>query len=139
MRTPFLVAAACAALLPGAALAQDSVIVQLLGKAVEIFKEKGYADTGWQQLGELQQGETRQITLKLTGGNDYLVVGVCDGDCKDMNLQLLDIGGSEVDSDTEDDDVPVVAASASGTYSARVTMVACSKSPCAFGLKAFRK
>lgn len=138
MRTPFLVAAACAALLPGAALAQDSVIVQLLGKAVEIFTEKGYADTGWQQLGELQQDETRQITLKLTGGSDYLVVGVCDGDCKDMNLQLLDIGGSEVDSDTEDDDVPVVAASASGTYTARVTMVACSKSPCAFGIKAFR-
>lgn len=109
-----------------------------MGKAVEIFTEKGYADTGWQQLGELQQGETRQITLKLTGGSDYQVVGVCDGDCKDLNIQLVDISGSEVGSDTEDDDVPIVTAPASGTYTARVTMVACSKSPCAFGIKAFR-
>ncbi|WP_052507824.1 hypothetical protein [Sphingomonas hengshuiensis] len=131
--------AATLTIAPVAVLAQDSMISVLFNKATEVFAGKGFAPTGWEQTGELKQGAEQRLTVKLTGGSGYTIVGVCDSDCKDMDIQLLDVSGAEVARDEEEDDFPIVEAPASGTYTARVAMVSCSASPCAFGVKAYRK
>ncbi len=120
-----------------AASAQDT-IGQLFDKADEIYTEKGYAGTGWERRGELGQGKEQRIQITLGGGTSYQLIGVCDTNCKNLDIELLDANGKEVDKDVEDDDFPIVGVEGSGTYTARVTMTACEGS-CAFGVKAFAK
>ena len=123
---------------PVSATSFQDVIGQLFDKATEIYTGKGYAATGWERRGTLTQGKEQLIQVAFSGGGSYQLIGVCDTDCKNMDIQLLDANGKEVTKDVEDDDFPIVGVEASGTYTARVTMVACQGS-CAFGVKAFAK
>ncbi|MBC9031240.1 hypothetical protein IAG41_02450 [Sphingomonas sp. JC676] len=131
-------AAFTAVVVPTAASSAQDTIGQLFDKADEIYTEKGYTGTGWERRGELAQGKEQLIQVTLSGAASYQLIGVCDTDCKNLDIQLLDANGKEVDKDVEDDDFPIVGALASGPYTARVTMTACEGS-CAFGLKAFAK
>ena len=45
---------------------------------------------------------------ELEPNTSYLIVGVCDGDCDDLDLQLDDPAGDTLDTDIEDDDAPVL-------------------------------
>ena len=125
---------------PLAAMASDDdFITMLLGKADEPYAKEGYKPTGWSQRGALPKGQEARFTVALSGATDFQLVGVCDSDCDDLDIQLLDSTGKEVDEDDKKDDFPIVGAPAAGTYTARVTMAACSSSACAFGLKAYVK
>ena len=115
---------------------QDAV-QQLFDKATEVFKDKGFTPTGWQQRGELKQGGEASFTVSLKGGTQYSIVGACDTDCSNFDSYITDSKGNLVDSDVEDDDFPIVSVAASGTYTLRVVMKACSSAPCAYGVKAF--
>ena len=122
------------------AATQDSDIIQkLFDKASEIYQDKGYSPTGFQQRGEMKQGAETTFTVALKGGTQYSVVGMCDTDCSNLDAYLTDSSGNLVDSDVEDDDFPIVSATASGTYTVRLVMKACSSAPCAFGVKAFKQ
>lgn len=118
---------------------EADIIQQLFDKASEIYKSKGYSDTGWQQRGEMKQGAETSYTITLKGGTAYSIVGMCDTDCSNLDAYLTDSTGKLVDSDTEEDDFPIVAASASGTYTLRLVMKTCSSAPCAFGAKSFKQ
>ena len=78
------------------------------------------------------------ISIPLSGGSSFQVVGMCDTACGDLNLQILDSSGSVVDKDELADDFPIVSVSNSGTYTLRVSMVKCTGS-CAYAIKAFKK
>lgn len=131
-------AALIAAAAPVAASSAQDVIGQLFDKANEIYTGKGYAGTGWERRGTLEQGKEQRIQVTLNGAGSYQLIGVCDTDCKNLDIQLLDANGKEVDKDVQDDDFPIVGVDASGVYTARVVMVTCEGS-CAFGVKAFAK
>jgi len=131
-------AAFAAVALPTAASSAQDTIGQLFDKANEIYTEKGYAATGWERRGTLAQGKEQLVQVTLSGGTSYQLIGVCDTDCKNLDIHLLDASGKEVDKDDQEDDFPIVGVEASGTYTARVTMTACDGS-CAFGVKAFAK
>jgi len=123
---------------PVSATSVQDVIGQLFDKATEIYTGKGYAATGWERRGALAQGKEQLIQVTFSGAGSYQLIGVCDTDCKNLDIQLLDANGKEIIKDVEDDDFPIVGVEASGTYTARVTMVACQGS-CSFGVKAFAK
>lgn len=133
------VAAMAGAMVPAAAWSQSDIITQLFDKAAGIYKDKGYAPTGTDQRGELGEGAETRLTVKVTGGSAFSIVGVCDLDCGNLDIQLLGIDGSEVAKDVEDDDFPIVNFDKPGTYTVRVTMVKCKDNPCAFGIKAFKQ
>lgn len=115
---------------------QDAV-QQLFDKATEVFKDKGFTPTGWQQKGELKQGSETSYTVTLKGGVQALV-GMCDGDCSNIDM-FVSKGGTEVDSDVEDDDFPIVVVNEPGTYTVRLVMKACSSSSCAVGVKGYQQ
>ena len=138
MRTLSLGLAVLAGMLvPSVAMSQDDIVGTLFGKATEIYKDKGYGPTGWEQRGELDEGAETRLTVKLSAGTSFSIVGVCDLDCGNLDIRLLDIGGNEVTKDIQDDDFPIVNVTTAGTYTARVIMVKCKSNPCAFGAKAF--
>ena len=123
---------------PAQAPTQD-ILDKVTEKATELFGEKGYSPTGWSNNGTLSQGAEKRVSVTLKGASVYTIVGMCDGDCSDLNLNLLDSSGNEVDNDLEDDDFPIVATSAAGSYTLNVSMKACKSSNCRFRLVAYKK
>ena len=103
-------------------------------------------DHGYEMINEVYQGtlgnhEAEMLTIALQAGRAYAFLGVCDQDCRDMDLRLYDADGDEVDSDVSDDDWPVVKVTPSraGRYSIKVVMASCTTDPCYYGVGAFKK
>ncbi len=146
--------------------AQRAVVVSAVVVALLPFlspsdaQAQSYAVTVWNQLnaqytrvnqegfssskyiiGRLKNSETENWNITLYAGNTYMITGVCDGDCKDIDLALIDSGRKELVSDTSADDVPVMSwdVKTTGTYTIKVTMYSCSTDPCYFGLGVFFK
>jgi hypothetical protein len=84
----------------------------------------------------LAEGATQDYPITINAGQSYMIGGVCDNDCPDLDIKLLDAGGTEVASDTATDSVPIVAYSAnkSGAFTVRVVMYDCNVAPCSAGL-----
>jgi len=119
--------------------ADEDILGQLLDKATEIYSDKGFTETGWVYRSKLNQSGEERMAVTLNGGTDYQVIGVCDTDCSDLDIHVLDASGNEIDKDTEKDDFPIVGVSSSGTYTLRIVMSDCDTDPCLYAVKAYRK
>ena len=90
--------------------------------------------------GSLWAGEGDLFDFIASAGSEYMVVGFCDGDCRDIDLFLYSPEGDAVDSDTEDDANPVVLVDGDGRlYDYEVTMHGCAVGPCGFGVMVLRR
>lgn len=141
-RWAMLAAAVAMAVLPGSAIhaqPQADPVTETLDLVAGVMTDEGFAATGWEQRGTLAEGGEASFRVKLTDGRLYTFSGACGEACGNLDLHLTDAKGREVDSDVEDDTVPIVAIDASGTYTVRVVMKACSASSCAFGIRGYRK
>lgn len=136
---PLAVAAAAAMLLPDAARAQAQIIRTQLDSAVVLMRSEGFAPYGQQRTsGSLGQGGDASVEMTLQPGT-YMLMGVCDGGCSDLDL-VLSTGGSEAEADREMDDVPMVMVQVTRptAYVLNVQMATCSGT-CEYGLAFFRK
>jgi hypothetical protein len=84
----------------------------------------------------LNEGATQDYPIAMVAGQRYMIGGVCDNDCPDLDIKLLDAAGNEVAEDSATDSVPIVnhAPGKSGTYTVRVVMYDCNAAPCSAGL-----
>ena len=91
-------------------------------------------------LSELGNASSETVTVDLEGGVNYLILGVCDEDCSDLDLELFQ-GTTPISEDLAADDYPVVTVepTTSRTYRLRVTMAACSTAPCRFGVAVYER
>src|SRR5690606_5326895 len=107
--------------------------------AVVMMSSEGLELQGPFRSGALGDGEETNTPVELQAGREYIIVGVCDADCDDMDLVLADAGGTRLASDFELDDVPMVSAAISetGTYQLTVLMPSCSIDPCGYGVAVF--
>lgn len=89
---------------------------------------QGFADENT----NLQPGTDHHWQFNLTGGTPYVVLGVCDADCSNVDIELIDSRGGVVASDMLPDDYPVVQFTppSNGTYYARLLMQSCTRAPC---------
>jgi hypothetical protein len=110
--------------------------LQVAGQAV---RAEGYTLRGDPHTGTLRNEASEDFTLVLDGGVHYALVGVCDNDCTDVDLALMDDSGTQIDSDYELDDYPVVEVTPPYTarYSVHVYMAECSTEPCWYGVGVF--
>ena len=92
-------------------------------------------------VGILPAGGDVGLEIDLEFGVDFMIVGVCDQDCSDLDLTLSDIAGNELFTDELDDDAPILTftAPAGGAHILWITMYACSVDPCSFGYKVYRR
>lgn len=135
------------ALVAGAALlcasparAQDQWMQQVaaqLDAVVDALDTEGLTPAGDPHGGALGEGANEDLELELTAGS-YLIIGVCDADCSDLDL-VLSADGDEIASDYEPDDTPVlvVEVEEGGTLTLTVQMAACSSGPCRYGIGVF--
>lgn len=89
-------------------------------------------------LAAIQPAADHQFPVNLTAGTAYTIVGVCDADCNDVDLELLNgQTGEVVASDLLTDDVPVVryTPAADAAYFVRIILKTCEQAPCYVGAR----
>lgn len=87
----------------------------------------------------MQPSSDHRFVMDLTGGAQYSFIGACDGDCTNVDIELIDMRtGGVVASDMLPDDYPVVNFSppANGQYMVRMLMQTCTVAPCYAGARA---
>ncbi len=89
------------------------------------------------QITSLQPGRDHRWQVQLTGGTAYRIIGGCDNECSNLDIELIDARGGVVASDMAPDDAPVVnfTPSANGAYSVRLLMQTCTVAPCYAGAR----
>jgi hypothetical protein len=86
----------------------------------------------------LQPGADHQFRVSLLAGTGYSFLSACDGDCNDVDLELLQASdGRVVNSDLLPDDYPVVHFDppANGDYYVRIILKTCTRGPCYVGAR----
>lgn len=112
-----------------------------LARADTLASQRGYTATRIQLTGTLfiEEGESR--ILSLPGGETYLIVAVCDEDCRALNLVLSNPNGDQIASYREEGNAPFVEApnARGGEYQLRVIMRNCRRAPCRYGIAVYEK
>jgi len=137
--TRFLAAAGLAAIGMTPAIAQQSSIDAQLVRLSARMEARNMAQASRDLTGSLRTGQRTDWTIFLVKDVDYRIHGVCDNDCRDLDLILLDERGSEISQDTSTDDIPIVNARPkwTGRFTLRVLMEDCKISPCNYGVRFF--
>lgn len=90
------------------------------------------------QVFTMQPGGDHRFLVQLTGNAPYTVLGACDDDCSNIDIELIDMRtGGVVASDMLADDFPVVnfVPPADGQYMVRTLMQVCTAAPCFAGAR----
>jgi hypothetical protein len=91
------------------------------------------------QIVALEPGTDHRWTIDLAANTAYTFVGACDGDCTNVDIELISMStGGVVASDMLPDDYPVVQFTppADGQYMVRTLLQNCSVAPCYVGSRA---
>jgi hypothetical protein len=136
--TAVLAAALClgAHAIPAQAQLWQQQVTTRLERASSTAASGGMRSVLSPMTGSLRTGTNATHTVQLNAGTQYMLVGVCDDDCTDIDLVLLDPSGAQIGADLDRDAIPVVQVtpSRSGTYSVRASMPSCSSQPCFYGV-----
>ena len=90
----------------------------------------------------MQPGRDHRFIVSLTGGTDYAFLGACDGDCTNVDIEVISMTtGGVVANDMLPDDFPVVGYTpdADGQYMIRLLMQACTRAPCYAGVRSLTR
>jgi hypothetical protein len=116
-------------------------LAQKLTRAEIMLSETGYARAAGPFAGGLNEREGRSFTVMLRAGQDYRIVGVCDGRCRDLDLRLSDPNGREIAHGVREDSVPVIHVRpyATGQHAIEVEMRRCTGAPCWFAFNVYSR
>jgi hypothetical protein len=91
--------------------------------------------------GSLEDDASEWILVDLESGYTYQILGVCDNDCYDLDLEVYSLSNALIARDMATDDYPLVSITptSGAKYRIKVTMENCSANPCRFGLAVYRK
>lgn len=124
------------------ASAQDRYVEQVQGYldlSQETILNEGFTYEG-ESSGWMPAGADAGLVVVLPPG-DYLVVGQCDDDCTDLDLEVDPLDGASLGSDLEPDSSPVVAFSLTEATKVIVTlsMIDCSTRRCYAGFRWYHR
>ena len=97
-----------------------------------------YAQVGSDTVVPMQPGQDYRFLVDLTAGTEYGFIGTCDGDCTNVDIELISMEtGGVVANDMLPDDYPIFpyTPTANGQYMVRLLMQACTTSPCYAGAR----
>lgn len=122
----------------------DEVRQQLLtGIGEQLTQLQGANAPNYSQVGSdtiipMQPGRDHRFLVDLTAGTEYGFIGTCDGDCSNVDLELISMEtGGVVANDMLPDNYPIFpyTPTANGQYMVRLLMQACTTSPCYAGAR----
>lgn len=114
-------------------------IGQLLDQTQAQFAAGMAPPTGFtDQITPMQPGTDSRFSIDLTANTEYRFIGACDGDCTNIDIEVIDTRtGGVVASDMLPDDYPVVqfTPAANGSFIVRTLMQTCTVAPCYAGAR----
>lgn len=112
-----------------------------LAAAEEIYRSEGYRQVMGPEMDGLGQGAEESYSLTLRSGWTYQILGVCDTDCSDLDLKIIDENGNTIAEDQLEDDAPIVEVTPkwTGKFTLEVNMYRCSDAPCYYAVSVFGK
>ncbi|MCC7463242.1 MAG: trypsin-like peptidase domain-containing protein [Gammaproteobacteria bacterium] len=131
-------AAAASALTADAEQVARSLTSQMQ-KVEDYLRPKGFTLSHDPGVEALKAKENEDTSLQLDAGRTYAVVAVCDDDCSDVDMALLDTQGKSVVRDVDGSDVAMLSyvPTVSGRHWIRVRVAACSAEPCGYAVQVF--
>jgi len=116
-------------------------LAQRLSRAELPLTENGYARAAGPFAGGLPADRARRFTVMLRAGQDYRIVGVCDGRCADLDLRLFTANNQLIAQDVLDDAIPVIHVRpiATGNYDIEAVMARCTEAPCWFAFNVYSR
>lgn len=117
----------------------DQVRDQLVRAAVVLGVGDNYQLTHDPVVSTIRSKSTKTHTLTLDAGIPYVIVGVCDNDCGDIDLRLYNDEDDVVSSDMDTDDDPMLRVSSQqkAKFKLEVIMENCSTLSCYYGIGIF--
>ena len=105
------------------------------------LEAKGYRSDGEPLSGSAAGRSTELRILTLEAGVPYAVLGVCDQECSDLDLEVQDSARTRLVRDIELNDTPVIelTPAVTGSYRLLVTMYDCRTAACAWTAQLFRR
>jgi hypothetical protein len=104
----------------------------------ELATRQGLRIIGEPQIGWLEKtyDESDETRFTLPASGQFLLLAVCDGNCSDVDLVVLDSQRRRLGADLEPDDRPLVEFSGSrgDVVMGRVTTPGCRVNQCAYGV-----
>ena len=138
--TSFLIGGSMMTTMPIAAFGQslDPVVEELIEFIKESYAEVGRISSHAPFTGTLDAGETAKVRVHTCSGIEYRVIGMCDGDCADLDLTAYDSSTEILDFDLLTDGFPILdfTPAESGITTLSVDMVSCTGS-CDWGVQLF--
>lgn len=124
----------------GGTSSYDQIVTRQMELFDSNFSSQGLSRSGSVVRGGLANNRRSEYTYSLVAGQSYGFAAVCDQDCSDLDLVLVNSAGQTVKQDMASDSAPVIIhrPARSGQYRLQVRMADCSQSPCRFGLAAYK-
>ena len=124
-----------------AASVWERQVQEQIDEASYPFRQQGFHKVGQTWIDELQQDDDKYITLELNSNYEYIAIGVCDGDCSDLDLILYDGDDVRIANDVGTDVIPILSGSpdTDGDYYLAAVMVDCDADTCAFGVALYAR
>ena len=122
----------------------DEVRQQLItGMSTQLGQLQGVNAPNYTQVGQdtvvpMQPGRDFRFLVDLTAGQEYGFIGTCDGDCSNVDLELISMTtGGVVGNDMLPDNYPIFpyTPTETGQYMVRILMQACTQAPCYAGAR----
>jgi hypothetical protein len=115
------------------------IVGAYLDQAQQAIAPNAQRDAGFQDEGALIQlsGSPHNWSVNLNANVNYVILGACDDDCTNLDIELIDTANAVVASDTAPDDFPIVRfrPTANGTYTVRTHLRTCAVEPCQLGVR----
>lgn len=128
------------------ASAQASVVNQLLSSTDNRILALGFsrsdAVSDGTIRGSLRNSASETTVARLRAGVQYVIIGMCDEDCSDLDIILYPASGSNaLVRDLLDDDAPIVRyePTTTGDYRIYVSMADCDVQPCGYAVRIYEK
>ncbi len=101
--------------------------------------ERGFAHAVGPLAGTLSSSHAAQLPLTLRAGQEIRVVGVCDQDCSDLDIRILNPRGQIIAQDVRRNDHPVVDLRAEmfGQHTIEVGMIDCDAPRCRYAVNVY--
>lgn len=112
-----------------------------ISQADAAARSEGFRRVMGPEMDALGDGASERYTLQLQAGRDYVIHGVCDADCSDLDLKILDENGRMISEDASTDDQPVVTVTPrwTGRFELEVAMFACAEAPCYYAVSVYER
>ncbi len=106
-----------------------------------IYRRQGAPITRLSEArGALSNDANETVPVVFDGPGTYIIIGMCDSACGNLNLAIFDAAGQLIDEDDNNDDHPVVHIQTNDGASINVqaSMQRCRAEPCAYGVNVYR-